>query len=287
MDVTIFAKRAFLNTNPSQEFISKDKSYRGHGHLQRVSSIIRADQIAERMKFKLNPTSGYEDDVCVYVKPHLKKDMDFKFEGKRAYLDIIDGHTLGELILKHPEVGVIVCSQADYRTMCKSVPNRIVCIPQHHANFDRIRVVRNKIKKIGVIGEQNAFWHLPETIDEDLAKRGIELVKYHKFFSRKDIINFYNSIDLQIVWRPYKKRLSNPLKIVNGMAFGVPSIALDEDAFKELDSFYKPVTDYEGFLKEVDFFLENNEDYQIFCNRIFLKSEDYHIDKIGEMYKKL
>ena len=45
-NISIFAKRAFLNTNPYSEFISKEESYKGNGHLQRVSSMIRADQIA-------------------------------------------------------------------------------------------------------------------------------------------------------------------------------------------------------------------------------------------------
>ena len=42
------------------------------------SGIIRGEQVAHKLGAKLNPTSGYEDDVCIYVKgippiPFLKK----------------------------------------------------------------------------------------------------------------------------------------------------------------------------------------------------------------------
>lgn len=285
--ISIFARRAFLNTNPSNEFVSKEESYKGYGHLQRVSSIIRADQIAEAIGARLNPTEGYENDVCIYIKPHIKNGMDFKFEGRKAYLDIIDGHTLGQLALKHPEVGVIACSKSDYEIMKKSVPNEVIFIPQHHCNFERLKRTRTEIKKIGIIGEENAFDYLPEKMESELKAKKIELVKFSKFFSRQDIIDFYMSIDLQLVWRPYKKRLSNPLKIVNAMSFGIPTIALDEPAFKEVSGCYMPVTSFPGFLAHLQVIIGNPNIYNAFSKRCIEKAEEYHIEKVAQMYKKL
>lgn len=287
MNISIFAKRAFLNTSPNTEFESKEKSYHGRGHLQRVSSMIRGDQIAERLGARLNPQARYKNDVCVYVKPHLKKGMDFNFEGKRSYLDIIDGHKLGELLLKHPEVGVIVCSQADYETMKKSLPNKVVLIPQHHCNFEGFKRNRKGIKRMGVIGEENAFEHLPKNLEVDLQKRGIELVKLSKFFSRRDIIDFYMNIDLQIVWRPYKKRLSNPLKIVNAASFGVPTIALDEPAFREVDGCFLPVGNFKEFLVALDSLMVSSTLYDELSRNCLIKAKEYHIDNIINLYKKL
>lgn len=284
--ISIFAKEAFLNINPSQPFRLRTKPIRG-GHLQRVSSIIRGDQIAEAIGAKYNPTSGYENDTCIYVKPRVPKGEDFKFEGRKAYLDIIDGHNLGQVALKHPEVGVIVCSKADELIMKSVIPNEIVYIPQHHCNFERQVKKVDAIRRIGVIGELPAFEFLPKGLDEELKKRNIELVKFSRFFTRKDICDFYMSIDLQIVWRPYKKLLSNPLKIVNGMAFGVPTIALDERAFLELQNYYVPVNSFEEFLKELDRLRENKPGYIGFGRRIIEKSEYYHIDNIAKMYRSL
>ncbi len=286
-NIAIFAKRAFLNTNPSQEFISKEKSYKGYGHLQRVSSIIRADQIADYLGAKFNPTEGYQDDVTVYVKPYVKKGNDFVFEGKRAYLDIVDGHNLGQLALKYPEVGVIVCSQADYETMSNALPNKIVLIPQHHANFERQKKKRTAIKVVGIIGEKNAFDYIPRKIREELKKRDIELLEYSKFFSRQDIIDFYMNIDVQLVWRPYRKILSNPLKIVNASSFGVPTIALDEPAFKEMEGTYIGVTTPEEWLSRFDYLCDNDDVYDAVSQYCREKAENYHISSVAKLYQQL
>lgn len=286
-NISIFAKRAFLNTSPNVPFESKKKSYHGRGHMQRVSSIIRADQIAEKIGAKLNPRSGHENDVCIYVKPYVKADWDFKFEGKKAYLDIIDGHNLGQLALKHPEVGVIVCSQADYEVMSKELTNKIVLIPQHHCNFERVKRTRTEVRRVGVIGEAKAFPFLPEGLEKELAKRSMELVTFSKFFSRQDIIDFYLSIDLQIVWRPYKKILSNPLKIVNAASFGIPTIALDEPAFGEVVGCYAPINTFNEFLRNLDWIKDNSIIYSTYSENCLKKSEEYHIDRIIELYQKL
>ena len=284
--ISIFAKPAFLNVNPNEAFKDRTKPVRS-GHLMRVSSMIRGDQIATTIGAKLNPESGYEDDVCIYVKPHVRKGNDFNFEGRKVYLDIVDGHNLGELALKHPEVTVIVCSQVDYDTMSKVIPNKIILIPQHHCNFERFERTRRKIKSVGVIGTKHAFPHLPKGLREALAERKIELIEFSRFFKRQDIIDFYMSIDLQIVWRPYKKLLSNPLKIVNAASFGIPTIALNEPAFHELEGNYLGVNSLEGLLSELDYLVKKPKIYDIrswYCVR---KAEEYHINNIAKLYKEL
>ena len=86
--ISIFTKRAFFNINPHEDYDKRTKPPRGH--LMRVSSMIRGDQIADYIGAKLNPSSGFEDDVCIYVKPHVERPP-FDFKGKKSYLDIVDG----------------------------------------------------------------------------------------------------------------------------------------------------------------------------------------------------
>jgi len=285
-NISIFAKRAFTNVNPGQEFEYKGAPPK-RGYLMRVSSMIRGDQIADYIGAKLNPTSGYENDVCIYVKPHIKKgDMDFKFEGK-PYLDIVDGHNLGQLMLKYPQVKVIVCSLADEKTMRSVIPNEITYIPQHHCNYGRVTRNRSGISTVGMIGTRDAFGFLPPELKPELAKRGIELLEYSQFFTRQDIIDFYTKIDVQVVWRPYKKLLSNPLKLVNASSFGIPTIALDEPAFKEMGDCYLPVHNLKGFLDALDTLRMSPEAYADYAGRCLVKSEDYHIDRVGKMYLEL
>lgn len=282
--INIFAKPAFLNINPSEALKDRKKPIRA-GHVMRVSSMIRGDQIADQIGANLNPASVGEDDISIYVKPMVRKGEDFKFEGK-AYLDIIDGHNLGQLALKHPEIGIIVCSQADYDIMSKELPNKIYPIPQHHCNFERKKRNSTEIKRIGVIGELPAFNFIPKELEEELGKRGIELVKFSRFFTRQDIVDFYMSIDLQIVWRPYKKILSNPLKIVNASSFGIPTIALDEPAFKEVENCYVGVEYVEQFFSVLDGFRKGTL-YQIYSQECIRISERYHIENIAKLYKEL
>lgn len=285
MDISIFAKRAFLNINPYNSFEYKGVAPK-NGHLQRVSSMIRGDQIADFIGAKLNPKSGYENDVCIYVKPMVRKGEDLKLEGK-PYIDIIDGHNLGQVALKHPEAGVIVCSKADYSTMKSCISNEVVFIPQHHCNFERTIKSCSKIQNIGVIGTYGALKFLPDGLEKALNERGINLVFFHKFFTRQDIVNFYKSIDLQIVYRPYKKRLSNPLKIVNAASFGIPTIALDEKAFKEVEGCYIPVDSYEELIKEIDRISTNWELYLDMTMYCVKKAEEYHIENVANLYKEL
>lgn len=291
MSISIFAKRAFLNINPHEPFAERKRPLRkGQGHLLRVSSIIRGEQVAEQIGAKFNPESGYENDVCIYVKPYFKKRQDakadIKFEGK-PYLDMIDGHNLAQLAERHPEVTVIVCSQADYDIMTKVIPNKIVVIPQHHCNFERVKRTRKKVTTVGCIGTRLAFPYLPKNLKKELAKRKMELIEFSRFFTRQDIIDFYLKIDVQIVWRPYKKILSNPLKLVNAASFGIPTIALDENAFKEISGCYMPVKTLDEFLIYLDALKIVPGLYDICSTRCLEKAEEYHIENIGKLYKAL
>lgn len=283
--ITIFAKPAFLNVNPGEPFALRTKPVRS-GHLMRVSSMIRGDQIADQIGAKLNPTEGYENDTCIYVKPMVRKGDDFTFEGK-PYLDIIDGHNLGQLLNKHPEVPAIVCSQIDMETMSGVISNKIIFIPQHHCNFNREKRTRTEVKTVGVIGTRGAFPMLPEELRKELEKRGMELIEFSRFFSRQDIIDFYMKIDVQMVWRPYKKLLSNPLKLVNGASFGIPTIALDERAFEEMKGCYIPVTTFKEFLVQLDRLRTTPDMYIYYSENCIDRAERYHIERVGEMYKEL
>ena len=121
--------------------------------------MIRGVQVAEQIGCKLNPESGYENDVCIYVKPNVPKGYDFKFEGRKSYLDLVDGHNLGPVLFKHPEVTAIVDSWADYNTMSKVydekgelLKNEIIVIPQQNCNFERFTRTRTEITRVGAIG---------------------------------------------------------------------------------------------------------------------------------------
>lgn len=272
MGISFFAKRAFRRAP--------------EGYLMRVSSIIRAEQIAQYLGAKLNPTEGYQNDVCIYVKPHVKPGNDFKFEG-RPYLDIIDGWNLIHLLNQHPSVPAIACSQMDVETLSKNIKNRIFLIPQQHCNFERVKRTRDEMTTIGIIGTPHAFPLLPKDLKPELEKRGMKLLEYSHFMSRQDIVNFYKDIDIQIVWRPFEVMLSNPLKIVNASSFGVPTIALDELVFKEVSGCYIPVNNFNEFLTQLDKLRSSKNLYPEYSQRCLEKAKKYHIENIAKLYRDL
>lgn len=275
MSLSIFAKLPFLNARD--------------GHMMRVSSMIRGIQIVEHTGAKLNPLSGYEDDTCIYVKPHVKMGESFAFS-QHSYLDIIDGFGLVHLLSANPSVGCVVCSGNDFKILSQICDSHLVLIPQHHCNFERAKHYGRCINdycRVGMIGTREAFYHLPVDIDEKLDNIGMKLIRFYNFFRREDVVNFYLDIDIQIVWRPYHKSLSNPLKIVNGLGFGIPTVALKEDAFSELDGFYIPVHNEDQLISKLDILGSSARMYEDFSAICLQKSEEYHIDRIAKMYLEL
>lgn len=263
------------------------------GHLARLSSIIRGQQVAEYLDIKLNPTSDYKKDIVIYVKPPYKKGEKFNFEGKKSYIDVVDeyeGYT--ELLLKNPDVGIISVSDWNYKMLKKLFPkNKIINIPQHHCNFERAIKKSRELKTIGIIGNHHAFKFIPNDLKSQLLQRGIKLLEMTNFTSREDIVNFYMNIDLQIVWRPFfdysKNILVNPLKIVNAASFGIPTLALDEPVFEEVKGCYLPVNSLEDLLTKLDKLMIDPEKYQKIQKTCLETAEKYHIENIGKEYEKL
>ena len=63
----------------------------------------------------------------------------------------------------------------------------------------------------------------------EMEKRGLIFLTSTKFHDRQEVANFYQQIDIQVIWRPSRARarLKNPLKIVNAASFGIKSKEAD------------------------------------------------------------
>jgi glycosyltransferase involved in cell wall biosynthesis len=127
----------------------------------------------------------------------------------------------------------------------------------------------------------------PEDFEKKLAQNGLELLKYSSFHSRQDVVDFYRKIDIQAVWRPWPKALSNPLKIVNAASFGIPTLAYPEVAFAEVGECYIPVETLDEFIKQVKRLKSSPSLYARYRDRCLAKAEAYHIERVAEIYKHL
>lgn len=273
-NLSIFAKRAY--------FRKRDK------HLFRGSSLIRGEQVAAYTGAKLNPESGYENDVCIYVKPGIHRLYSGKIKlAKRAYIDVIDSDNLVLYVRKNPQVGVIACSEVNYKYLKRILRNKVVFIPQHHCNFERVIRNRNQVTTIGAIGAPGLLTRLPADFEKKLTQKGLNLLQYFSFRTRQDVVNFYQKIDIQIVWRPWLNKLSNPLKIVNAASFGIPTIAYPEEAFGEVAECYLPAKSLDEIIKLAVKLKSSPHFYAIQRKKCLDKAEQYHIEKIAQMYKNL
>lgn len=272
--LSFFAKRRFFN--------------KADLHLMRGSSMIRGEQIAAHLGAKINPLSGFEDDICIYVKPNNKavNAGDIKF-AKYAYIDVVDGYDLIKILIKRPQYPVIVCSKYDYNLLSQKIRNRLFYIPQQSCNFERAVRIRKGVTTIGMIGNAEGNKYIPDGFEFQMKKLGLNFIVYSTFYRRSDIVKFYKQIDVQFVWRPWRKELSNPLKIVNAASFGIPTVALQEETFNEVEGCYFPVKTADEAVMQIKQLMNFPDLYDECVKRCLAKAEEYHIDNVAELYKKL
>jgi len=243
--------------------------------------------MAEYLGARLNPTSGYEGDVCIYVKP---KRLDTIRDGD--WVDFLDspGGILA-LLKDRPNVKVIAASQCSYDCLKENLTNEIVLIPSHHVNWDRIKRERVEISVGGYIGSPSPdAFKMYNEIKTELKKVGFEFVTCfgYNYKDRNDAVNLYRQVDLFIIgaWVGDDSPHKIPTKIINAASFGVPSIAYPLRGYRELEGYYVPARNISELLVEVEKF-KNRDYYNEWSNKVVEMAEKYHISKIAPLYLKL
>jgi hypothetical protein len=236
------------------------------------------------MGCKYNPTEGYENDTCIYVKPE-PKDFDHIKDG--SYVDILDSFSTLSLLKKRPEIGIIFCSLFHYELFKDKYANKSVLIPHHHCNFERIKRTRKEINTVGFIGNKRGLAIPVEELEKRLKEIGLNFITNYEFGSRQDVIDFYKQIDIQLIWKDNTLLSHTPLKLTNAMSFGIPTVSKKCDNFKELEGFYIPTADsIENLMVELEV-LKDQDYYNSWSKKSIEGSEKYHIENIAKLYEKL
>jgi len=248
---------------------------------------IRGRQVAEYIGGKVDPPNGYENDICIYVKRRADDDKWPKY----SYADVVDEPWVLHWVRRHPEVGVISISRIADEFLRKDLNRKdIVFIPEHHCNFERVLREPREIKTVGVIGGINSFQFSFNDLKERLAKIGLEWTFSQQYKNRFDVINFYKTIDIQIIYRPFTNwpLLRNPLKLENAGSFGIPTVAYPEESYDDewKDSYIRAMT-VDEIINQVRELKENPDYYADISQRALKRSEDYHIEHISKLYLKL
>lgn len=277
VNISIFAKPHFFVEDP---LIYSEPA------LGRGTSLIRGEQMAQFLGAKINPTSGYENDMRIYLKP---RSLDHIKDGD--YVDVSDsGDVIIGQLKKRPKLKLIASSLATYEYLKERLPNKIVFIPEHHCNFERMRRTRDKITTGGYIGAPNPFiFSMNPNIEKCLAKIGLKFLASYYFKSRQDVVDFYKKIDFQIIphfWFDDSEIYRHPTKMISAASFGIPTIAARKSGYKEWEGNYIPVQGMDDILLEAEK-LKNKDYYNQWSNKIIKAAEPYHIENIAKLYRKL
>lgn len=251
--------------------------------LHRGTSLIRGEQMAEYLGAKYNPTSGYEDDVCIYIKP---KNLDRIKDG--AYMDVSDGGHLVPLLRDRPKIKLIASSQYSFDFIKERLNNDIVLIPEHHCNFERFVRDRKEVTTVGFIGSYNSFTYKPfEETERRLAEIGLKFITNLNYKNRQDVMDFYKQIDIMIFGYPdVEEPFRHPTRIISAASFGIPTVCNWHPAFKEFEDNFIVAENFDSLMTELKK-LRDEEYYHQWAARIVGPAEQYHISKIAEKYRQL
>lgn len=247
-------------------------------HRRGGSGIIRGAQMAQHFKARRNPEWTYPEDTHIWVKMQPPDDYPTK-----SYLDVLDAQERVSWLLAHPDIGVIASSQSGHEYLCKKLGrDDIHLIPQHHCNYERVVRERKEIKVAGVVGGAGALQLDVDELRSRLIELGIEFRWLRSYRSRQEVANFYKDLDLQIVWRGGNRPLKNPLKIINAMSFGIPTIALPDIAYQEVEGYYWRAESLDE-IGPIVASLRDGFDAGLLAD----KAELYHIENIAPLYEGL
>lgn len=274
--ISIFTHPAFLgNRHPK---LTKELT------TLRISSRIRGDEIAEYIGAKLNPKDGFENDVCIHVKPkYLEKVKD------GHWIDYLDSRNLIYFLKERPLVNVIAHSQCSYDYLTENLTNKVVLIPSHHINIEGFKRERTEVTTVGYIGAASpeAFKEYAE-IGERLKAVGLDFKACFGFKTRQDAIDLYKGIDIFIIGDLPKADTHQkaPTKIINAGSFGIPTIACPVIGYAEIEDSYIHASSLDEMISEAQK-LKDKKVYDGWSNKAYAMAERYHISKIAELYKKL
>jgi hypothetical protein len=243
------------------------------------SGQIRGLQMAQHFKARLNPPEwSYDFDIHIWVKQQPPDPLP-----DNSWLDVLDEHRRIPWLKQHPECGVIASSETGHEHLTEVLGrDDILLIPQHHVNFDRLRRARQEVLVAGVVGGPGAIQCDIDDLKQVLADLGLEFRWLRHFRNPAEIVEFYQDLDVQIVWRKQNRPLKNPLKIINAMSFGIPTIGYPEMAYREVEGYYWPVHDFTELSTAIH---ELRDGFD--ARRLIEKAEEYHIEQIAPLYGAL
>jgi hypothetical protein len=190
-----------------------------------------------------------------------------------------------------PDLKVIAHTTYARDYLKQYVPNEIVYIPQQHINWENATRTKNSPIIGGYIGRPSTIsQEIQNEIKQALQAIGIDFKVAFEWETRQDAIDFYKSIDFLVIGG-YGKLPSDlwqitPTKMINAASFGVPSLSFMRVGYQEWEGNYTQFQTMDDLLFEVEL-LQHEPYYDGLSKQIMNKAKEYHISKIGDMYRSL
>lgn len=251
----------------------------------------RGRQMAACLDGQLDPESGYENDVCIYLHGSYRRDGP---EVAHAYYDVMDaGLARISRIRGKTRGGIIAVSAAQYAELHATCPGRrVYLIPHHHCNFDRELRPKRPVRRVGCCGGDGAIQWPHDRVKFWLEMMGLEWAFMNEYTHRERVVDFYRTLDVQIVFRPTHARgipaHTSPLKLSNAGSFGIPTVAFPEIAFvREWHDQCVYADSMNELMRQVKRLKDEPEWYEEMSVRAREKAENYHIERVAEYYRAL
>lgn len=250
--------------------------------LFRGSSMIRGEQVAAALGARLNPTEGYEDDLCIHVKPD---NMDNVRDGD--WVDIVDGDGLVNWIIQRPGVNAIAVSECTAKMYRSWMNNRLEVIEPHHCNFDREKRTRKEITTVGYIGGEIVFSYPFEEMRKLVEGVGLEFIWCCDYQTREEVVEFHKQIDIALIWsgRKFRQQSRGPTKFINAASFGIPVVGYPQVCCDEIEGKYVKAETLDELTCALEW-LKDPGFYRLWANNTEW-TEYYHISRVAERYKAL
>jgi len=273
-------------------------------HTRGGSGYIRGTQMARYLNGKNNPTEGYENDLCIYVKivpPHPECP---KTTPKHVYSDVDDSYEASVFLKSHPEFGVIAISQTAQDYLKKFLHREdVYWIPHQHCNFERRLRPQREVKTVGIIGQKSSFQYPADEFRKKVEAIGMEL-KYEEDYwnvykgnkqqeMRLNVADFYLSLDVQVVYRPQAKYkllapFANPNKMGNSASMGIPTVAYPEKSYvREFEGCFLPANNIDEMIEWLRKLKDDPILYEDVAKKNLERAEFYHIENVAKMYLAL
>lgn len=257
------------------------------GPVKRSVMQVRGQQIADRMGARVNPESGYDEDVNVFVTYCPRIPLP-----KKTVLDPNDHKNQWEFIEQHPECPVIAISLPEMELFHKIFPKTrsIVYIPDHHANYIREQRPARPVRFVGTVGSRASLHCDVVDLDDRLRRIGIQMRRRDMGRRREHVLEAYRNMDIQIVFRADlpDREICDVLKLSNAGSFGIPTVAYPEASYAaEYDGAFLPANTVEELVDGVNRLARDPNLYRHYAEAARDRAEHYHIDAICERYRAL